>query len=280
MRRVLAIGDVFGKTGRRALSQLLPQARIEFAPDVVIANGENAAGGCGITSKVFDHLTTDLGVNYLTMGNHWHDKPEVHNVLMRTDRIVLPANMSNVPSEIQGLRIVSVEGERPFKFALMNLIGRAFMHGENRCPFTTVDRLMALIPDEVKLRIVDMHAEATSEKQAMGHYLSGRASLVYGTHSHVPTADGRILDGQTGYITDVGMTGAYDSVVGIRKEASIHRMITSLKKGWEPAEKDPWVTFLIADCDEISGKCLELRHVIWKLSEFKFPEEKKEVLST
>jgi calcineurin-like phosphoesterase len=166
--------------------------------------------------------------------------------------------MGNV-EEDQGLRIFSTKaGEQ---IAVMNLHGKAFMYGENRCPFATIDRLMAKIPDRIKIRIVDIHAEATSEKQALGWHLCGRASLVYGTHSHVPTADERILEKKTGFVTDLGMTGGYDSVIGMKKEAAIHRLRTGEPKKFEPSMENPWIFAISATIDEKTGKCTAIERI-------------------
>lgn len=262
MTRILAIGDVMGKSGRRCLEGLLPRARSEFNPDVVIVNGENAAGGFGLTRKIFDQFTGPLGIDCVTMGNHWADKREIYK-FQEDDRLVLPANMANVDQERLGLRVL--RSKAGVEFAVINLLGKAFMHGENRCPFKAADRLMEQIPSRIKIRVIDLHAEATSEKQAMGWHMAGRASLVYGTHSHVPTADERILGGTTGFCTDLGMTGPYDSVIGIRKEAAITRFLTGEKKKWEPATGDPWFYGIVADIDDAKGTCTSIQRIKWPL---------------
>ncbi len=265
MTTILAIGDVMGKAGRRCLDRLLPRAREEFKPDIVLVNGENAAGGYGLTKKIYDEMVGPLGVDAVTMGNHWHDKREIYEFMGTADRMILPANMANVDNEEHGLKIITAKNGQ--SFAVVNLIGKAFMYGENRCPFKAVDRLFDRVPSYVRIRIVDMHAEATSEKQALGWYLKGRASLVYGTHSHVPTADERILGGATGFCTDLGMTGAYDSVIGMKKEAAIARLVTGEKKKLEPATGDPWMYAIVADIDEDTGRCRSIRRVKWPLDD-------------
>jgi len=261
--RVLAIGDIMGKAGRRCLDLLLEKARKEFEPNIVIVNGENAAGGFGLTKKVYEQFINKFEIDAVTMGNHWHDKREIYEYFKHTDKLILPANMANVDQIEDGLRIITAkDGTR---FAAINLIGKAFMVGENRCPFEAVDKLLSLVPEFVKIRIVDVHAEATSEKQGLGRYLVGRASLVYGTHSHVPTADERILEGKTGYTTDLGMTGGYDSVIGIRKEAAITRMTTGERKKFEPATGDPWMCGVVADIDDATGECHKIERFRWEL---------------
>jgi len=263
--RVAAIGDVVGKAGRQSLEHFLPRLRDEFSPDIVLANGENAAGGFGLTRKVFDLLTGSMGIDCITMGNHWHDKREIYDFCEKEDRLVLPANMSNCDDTKHGLKIL--KSRSGVSFAVVNLIGKAFMHADNRPPFPAADKIFARIPDFVKVRLVDMHAEATSEKQGMGRYLCGRASLVYGTHSHVPTADERILDGKTGYITDLGMTGPYESVIGIKVQPALERLISGVKKNFEPASRDLWFCAIIADIDEATGQCQRLQRLRWEVDQ-------------
>jgi hypothetical protein len=270
MIKVLAVGDLMGKGGRRSLAKLLPLATERFQPDIILANGENAAGGFGITRKIYDQLTETIGVDCVTTGNHWHDKKEIYEFLPQVDRLVIPANMMNVSDPQRGVAILqTISG---VSYAVINLIGRAFMHQDNRNPFHAADELLKRIPDSVKIRIVDMHAEATSEKQGLGHYLSGRVSLVYGTHSHVPTADERLIDDQTGFTTDVGMTGAYDSVIGIRKDAAIRRMTSGEKKKFEPASNDLWMCFILAEICPKSGQCHSIKRFRWEYNQM-FPEE-------
>jgi metallophosphoesterase (TIGR00282 family) len=269
MTRILAIGDVMGKAGRRCLEALLPRARAEFSPDLVLVNGENAAGGFGLTEKIYKQFVepapAGLGIDAVTMGNHWHDKREIYQFMGRADRMVIPANMANVEQEDSGLKVLT--GHNGTRFAVINLIGKAFMHGENRCPFKAADKLLDRVPVTVRIRIVDVHAEATSEKQALAWYLAGRVSLLYGTHVHVPTADERVLKGGTGFATDLGMTGPYDSVIGIRKEASIARLMTGEKRKWEPATDDPWLTGIVADVDEDTGRCTRVTRIRWEMGD-------------
>jgi metallophosphoesterase (TIGR00282 family) len=257
-----------GKAGRQCLDRLLGRARADFQPDFLLMNGENAAGGFGLTKKLYDKFTDSMGFDAVTMGNHWHDKREIYDFLPRAERLVIPGNMSNVDRDELGLKIITAKnGER---VAVINLIGKAFMKGENRCPFKTADRLLSFVPESVKIRVVDVHAEATSEKQALARYLAGRISLLYGTHSHVPTADERIISvaaGNTGFTTDIGMTGGYGSVIGIRTEAAILRMLTGEKKRFEPASDDPWFCFIIVDVDTVSGSCLKIQRYRWELSD-------------
>lgn len=245
-----------GKAGRQALVNLLPQIRQEYSPDAVLVNGENAAGGFGLTEKIHDQLIQQLEIDCITMGNHWHDKREFIRFAETAPRVVLPANMMNVNDPRKAVRVLTTKTGK--SFAVMNLVGKAFMHADNVSPFHHLERMMDLIPQSVKVRILDIHAEATSEKQAVAQHLVGRVSLVYGTHSHVPTADERILDQKTGYITDLGMTGPYDSVIGMRKEAAIHRLMTGETRKFQPASKNRWLCAVIADIDETTGICTHI----------------------
>lgn len=263
MMRVVAIGDIMGKAGRRALTELLPLAREKFSPDFIIVNGENAAGGFGLTKKIYDQFTSKLAIDCVTTGNHWHDKREIYQYFRDADRLLLPANMMNVEDIQHGFKILT--SQNGTKVAVVNLIGSAFMHPDNKNPFLIADRIFERIPDHIKIRIVDMHAEATSEKQGLGRHLSKRASLVYGTHSHVPTADERIIDRHTGYITDLGMTGAYESVIGIRTEAALNRMVHGIKKNFSPATEDPWMCFIVADFCSETGSCKKIERFRWEL---------------
>lgn len=252
MIKILAVGDVIGRPGRQALQVGLAKVRESVNPDFVILNGENSAGGFGITRKIFDEFITTFGVDCVTMGNHWMDKRDVYE-FRDHPQIVLPANMSNVDDPTKGLRIL--ESKTGVRVAVMNLLGKVFMKGENSCPFAMVDKMLDLIPSYVKVRLLDVHAEATSEKQGLGQYLAGRLSAVYGTHSHVPTADERILKNFTGYVTDLGMTGPYDSVIGIDPDSAVRRLRTGEKRNFEPAKNDLWFYGILFEINEETGAC-------------------------
>ena len=206
---ILFIGDIVGAPGRRTVEELLPRAVDRYCIDLVVANGENASGGIGITPQVADFLLNQ-GVDVLTSGNHIWKHKEILPYLEDTDRLLRPANY---PPETPGRGLAVVETANGSPVAIINLEGRVFMSAIE-CPFRTVDRLLESLSPEVKIIMVDMHAEATSEKQALGWHLDGRVSAVVGTHTHVQTADDRILPGGTGYISDVGMVGAKNSVIG------------------------------------------------------------------
>jgi metallophosphoesterase (TIGR00282 family) len=231
---ILFIGDIVGRAGRRALRELLPGLRTEFAPDFVVVNGENAAGGVGITPKEADELF-GLGVDVITLGNHTFRHREIWPYLEEQRRIVRPANY--LPSQPgRGTAVVEHGG---VTLGVVNLSGNLFMQAGSPA-LVTVDEALKEVSaaDHV---LVDMHAEATSEKIALGWYLDGRVTAVVGTHTHVPTADARVLPGGTAYITDVGMTGARGGVIGVRKEQSIAMIRTHMPMRLETADEDPWI---------------------------------------
>jgi metallophosphoesterase (TIGR00282 family) len=218
---ILFIGDIVGAPGRRTVEELLPRVVDHYCIDLVVANGENASGGIGITPPVADQFLSQ-GVDVLTSGNHVWKHKEILPYLEDTDRLLRPANY---PPETPGRGLVTVETAAGEPVAVINLEGRVFMSALE-CPFRTVDRLLETLPPKVKVILVDMHAEATSEKLAMGWYLDGRVSAVVGTHTHVQTADERVLPQGTAYITDVGMTGPLNSVIGMKTEVILERFLS------------------------------------------------------
>jgi metallophosphoesterase (TIGR00282 family) len=218
---LLFLGDIVGSPGRRAVEELLYRVVDRHLIDLVVANGENASGGIGITPPVADQLL-NMGIDLLTSGNHIWKHKDIIPYLEDTDRLVRPANY---PPDTPGQGYAIVETAIGEKVAVINLEGRVFM-SPLECPFRTVDAVLALIPPEVKIILVDMHAEATSEKLAMGWHLDGRVSAVVGTHTHVQTADERLLPQGTAYITDAGMTGPINSVIGMKTEVILERFLT------------------------------------------------------
>ena len=242
-----------GRPGRKALTKLLDVARAEFNPDFVIANGENVAGGFGITEKIYNQLVESFSIDAITMGNHWQDKKDIHAIREKENVIVLPANEGNINSVNDGFKIFT--SKSGVRVAVINLIGQVFMNPNNRSPFEAADKILDKIPESVKIRIVDFHGEATSEKQAIAQYLQDKISMLYGTHSHVQTADERLFAGRCGYITDLGMTGPYDSVIGIRTDAALNRFLKGERKKFEPASQNLWLTGVCADIDESTGDC-------------------------
>jgi 2',3'-cyclic-nucleotide 2'-phosphodiesterase len=242
-RRVLFIGDVVGETGRRAVTNTLPVLIDRHAPDLVVTNGENIAGGLGITERTAQKLL-DAGTDVITTGNHVYRHAEVYDYLNRSDRIVRPANyLESNPG--RGYLVHEKNGVR---WAIVNLSGRVFIDAAHS-PFHVADRILKRLEGEADYVIVDFHAEATSEKVALGWYLDGRVLAVLGTHTHVPTADGRVLPGGTAYISDVGMTGPRGGVIGVKREQIIQRFLTQMPVRFETAEEDPWVMGCLVTSD-------------------------------
>jgi len=234
-RRVLFIGDVVGEPGRRALETTLPVLIERMSPDLVVTNGENVAGGLGITERTARKLLA-AGTDVITTGNHVYRHAEAYRFLDESDRIVRPANyLDSNPG--RGHTIVEKSGVR---WAVVNLSGRVFVDAAYS-PFHVADRLIAELRGKADYVIVDFHAEATSEKVALGWHLDGRVLAVLGTHTHVPTADARVLPQGTAYISDVGMTGARGGVIGVKREQIIERFLTQMPVRFETAEDDPWV---------------------------------------
>jgi metallophosphoesterase (TIGR00282 family) len=259
--KILFIGDICGQPGRRAVKDLLPGLVAEFAPDLVLANGENAAGGFGITPPLVEELL-DLGIAVLTSGNHIWDKKEILTYLAdhADGRLLRPANY---PGEAPGRGIYIGKTQTGLDYAVLNVQGRVFMPAID-CPFRTADALLAAIPSEVKIRIVDMHAEATSEKRALGWYLDGRATAVVGTHTHIPTADETVQPGGTAYITDLGMTGPYDSVIGIEKKPIIRKFLEQIPSRFEIAKGDVRLSGVLIEADRATGRALSIQRILRK----------------
>jgi len=249
---IFFIGDIVGAPGRRAVEELLPRVVDHYFIDLVVANGENASGGIGITPQVADQLLSQ-GIDLLTSGNHIWKHKEILPYLEETDRLLRPANY---PPGTPGRGFAIVETAAGERAAVLNLEGRVFM-SPLECPFRTAEQVLASLPKEVKVILVDMHAEATSEKQAMGWFLDGRVSAVVGTHTHVQTADERVLPGGTGYITDVGMTGPVDSVIGMKKEIILERFLTQRPQPFKVAAQNIQLQGVLLKIDG-QGHCQEL----------------------
>jgi 2',3'-cyclic-nucleotide 2'-phosphodiesterase len=257
--KILFIGDIFGHPGRRIVREMLPDLVAEQAPDLILANGENAAAGFGITPSLVDELL-DLGIELLTSGNHIWDRKEIVPYLAEhvDGRLLRPANY---PDGAPGHGLYLGRTRGGVAYAVLNLQGRVFMPSLD-CPFRAADSLLAAIPAEVKVRIVDMHAEATSEKVAIGWYLDGRVTAVIGTHTHIPTADERILPEGTAYITDLGMTGPYDSVIGIEKRTVIEKFLRQMPARFEVARGDVRLCAVLIDADPDSGRARFIRRIV------------------
>jgi metallophosphoesterase (TIGR00282 family) len=261
--RILFVGDVFGSAGRRIVREHLGHVIAERQVDLVIVNAENSAGGFGVTPAIADELF-DLGAHVLTTGNHVWDKREIIDYMQsvpadsheRPRRVIRPANyVAGTPGH--GL----YQGQLPSgqEYAVMNLQGRVFM-ASNEDPFRTADDLLKQIT--AKVIFVDIHAEATSEKMAMGWYLDGRVTAVIGTHTHVPTADDRVLPNGTAYQTDVGMSGPYDSVIGVEKELVLQRFLTGMPAKFEAAKGDPRMAATLIECDAATGRAIATQRLL------------------
>jgi metallophosphoesterase (TIGR00282 family) len=222
--------------------------------DLTIANGENAAGGFGISPQLAEEIF-GYGVNILTSGNHIWDKREIYDYFAREQRLLRPANY---PEELPGKGVIEVEARNGVACAIINLQGRAMMAAID-CPFKKADKIIAELPESTKVRFVDFHAEATSEKMAMGWYLDGRVSAVVGTHTHVPTADTRILTNGTAYQTDAGMTGPYHSVIGVDKDIILQRFLTQMPVRMEAARHGAELHSVIIEVDDATGRATAVR---------------------
>ncbi|MDQ6964479.1 MAG: TIGR00282 family metallophosphoesterase [Mariprofundales bacterium] len=254
--KILIIGDVVGKAGRRALRLGLSVLVDRYMVDFVVANGENLAAGFGITGKCADELFT-LGVDVLTNGNHCWDQKEFLKLIEHDERFVRPANFTKfAPGRGWSVRETAA-GDR---IAVVNLIGQTFMGGWS-CPFLTADAVLAEIPDDVKVILVDMHAEASSEKVGMAWYLDGRVSCVYGTHTHIPTCDEMILPQGTARQCDVGMTGSYQSVIGMKVEIALQRMVQKLPQRFEPVERGGEIRATLLEVDSATGRAISIERV-------------------
>lgn len=255
MLRVLFIGDIVGKGGRRAVKELLPQIVQDNNIDIVIANAENAAGGNGITKEIADELISN-GINFLTMGNHVWDKKDVFDFIDGYPKIIRPANYPpGTPGK--GFNFINY---KDLKVAVVNMSGRVFLNPLD-CPFRTMDAVINIIKDQTNIILVDFHAEATSEKIAFGWYLDGKVSAVLGTHTHVQTADERILIKGTGYISDLGMTGPRNSVLGVKTDLVINKFLTQMPVRFETASGPVQLNGVIIDIDSKTGEATNINRV-------------------
>jgi metallophosphoesterase (TIGR00282 family) len=254
--KVLFIGDVFGQPGRKAVKALVPPLVAGHGISLVVANVENVAGGAGVTPDTVDELLA-AGVHVMTTGNHVWDKREVNDVIGFEPRLLRPANY---PASNPGRGSLVAKTTEGAKIGIINVEGNVFMRAKT-CPFKTAREQIEAIRQETRLIIVDMHAEATSEKKAMGWYLDGQVSLVIGTHTHVQTSDEAVLPKGTAYLTDAGMTGPHESVIGVKKEIVIERFITNMPKRFEPASGNVRLQGAIVEIDPESGKALGIQRV-------------------
>jgi hypothetical protein len=254
--RVLLIGDIVGKPGRQIVETALAGIVDREGLDLVIANGENCAGGAGLTPANYRELI-DAGVNAITLGDHIYRRQEIAGVLETQPNIVKPANY---PAEAPGRELMTVTAKNGLPVAVISLLGRVFMRPVD-CPWTAVDRVLATIPPEIKVIFVDFHAEATSDKQLMGRYLDGRVTAVLGTHTHVATADEQILPNGTAFQCDVGMTGPYDSILGRRYDRVLETTRTFNPTHFEVATGDVRLSGSIVDVDPDTGRALAIRRL-------------------
>lgn len=252
MIKILCIGDVVGKPGRQMLAKHLPLLIRQHELELVVCNAENLAGGSGITPQMFNKLL-HYGVDVVTLGDHVYRKREITASLTSSDRIVRPANIS--PKAIGRIWTVVPTKSQRYNVAVACLLGQLYV-GQNDSPWTVLDRILDEMPMSVKIRVIDFHAQASSEKVAMGWFLDGRVSAVFGTHTHVPTADARVLDNGTAFISDVGMTGPYDGVLGRRKDRVLWAMTTSMPTPFEVAVGDPRLYGLLCTVEPETGKAV------------------------
>lgn len=261
---ILILGDIIGKPGRTAVKKVLPSLIEEKSIDFVIANGENVAGGIGINPRISDYLL-DAGIDVITTGNHVYKKKEIYEYIEIQSRLLKPANY---PPGTPGKGFNIFEPKKPSnkKIAVINLCGRVFI-SELDCPFRSADKILEKVRKETNIILVDFHAEVTSEKIAMGWYLDGRVSAVIGTHTHVQTADEKILYKGTAYITDVGMVGPQDSVIGVEKELIIERFKTQMPQRFVVAKRDVWLNGVIIELEEINGQAISIERLNFKIDD-------------
>ncbi len=254
--RIMAVGDVVGHSGVAYIVANLPRIKKQHSIDICIANGENAATGNGITRKHAQELWY-AGVNLITLGNHVYDKREVIDIFADKLPIIRPANYPEGAPGI-GSRILTAKNH---KIGVLNIVGRVYLHPMD-CPFRAADREIDNLREQgAEIIIADFHAEATSEKVAMGWHLDGRVSGIFGTHTHVQTADERVLPRGTGYITDIGMSGPRDSVLGVKREIALERFITCIPKRFENSEEEAIFNSVVFDIDETNFKCKNIERV-------------------
>ncbi len=251
---LLFIGDIYASPGRRIVAQYLNGIVSAEKIQLVIANAENSAGGFGITPMIAEELF-GLGIDVLTTGNHVWDKREIYDYFAREPRLLRPANYAPT---LPGAGLYIARARNGVEVAVMNLQGRTYMPATD-CPFRRADELLAALSDNVKVRFVDFHAEVTSEKVAMGWHLNGRVSAVVGTHTHIPTADERVLPNGTAYLTDAGMTGSYDSVIGAEKHLALSRFLTAMPVRLETAKGGVEFHGAIVTVDDATGGATSIR---------------------
>ena len=256
--RILCLGDIVGRPGRQAVHDKLPGLVRDRKIDLVIANAENIAGGSGITQNLF-HKVRSYGVHVVTLGDHVFKKVDIIPTMANSERLVRPANLS---PQAAGRGYTVVTADNGVQVAVLTVLGRIFMSQlPADDPFAAADRVLAALPKTVKVIVAEVHAEATSEKVAFGHHLDGRASLVFGTHTHIPTADAKLLERGTAYITDLGMCGPYDSVLGRRKDRVLTHMRTNMPAPFDVAVGDVRLSGVIAEVNAETGRATSVERV-------------------
>jgi metallophosphoesterase (TIGR00282 family) len=255
--RILALGDIVGRPGRQVVHAKLPGIVRESKVDLVIANGENIAGGSGITQNLF-HKLRSYGVDVITLGDHVYRKLDIVPTLQASERIIRPANLA---SEAAGKGSTIVTTNSGVQVCVLSVLGRIYMNLPADDPFAAADRVLERLPRTVKVCVADVHAEASSEKVALGHWLDGRVSFIFGTHTHIPTADAKILPGGSAYISDLGMCGPYDSVLGRRKDRVMKYMTTNMPHSFDVATADVRLCGAIAEIDETTGRATSIERV-------------------
>lgn len=254
--KILFVGDVVGKAGRGILERTLPVIKKKYTIDFTIVNVENAAGGFGVTEALGEEILS-YGVDVMTSGNHIWNRKEVGNYLSRQPRLIRPGNYP--PGTSGNYRYIG-ETSSGFPVAVVNLQGRVFMPVTD-CPFRLAEREVPKLKARSSVIVIDFHAEATSEKVALGRFLDGKVSAVVGTHTHIPTADAQILPKGTAYISDVGMTGSYDSVIGMKLDSSLSRFLTGVPVRFEPATEDPRLSSVLLDIDKSTGQARSIERL-------------------
>jgi 2',3'-cyclic-nucleotide 2'-phosphodiesterase len=258
--KIFLVGDAVGRPGRELINKVVPEYRQSGEADFVIANGENSAHGKGITSETAKDLFKS-GVDVITLGNHAWDNKDVFNFIEQETRLLRPANFGTAPLVPgRGWGVFSLPGREDVKIGVINLIGRVHIGGSH-CPFHEVDRILAELQPQTSIIVVDFHAEATSEKIAMGWYLNGRVSCMFGTHTHVSTADEQILDKGTAYITDLGMTGGHDGVIGVKYPEVISKFLSNLPAKFNVADGMLKLNGALVTIDIETGRATDIRRV-------------------
>jgi len=255
--RILLIGDIVGRPGREAVAKIVPSFRKDRCVDFVVANAENIAGGSGLTPDTVDELF-ESQLDVLTSGDHIWKKRNIYERLEKDHRILRPANY---PESCPGSGAAVFNSSAAKPVAVINVLGRVFMDNIDSCPFKTAENKIQSVSGDTKVILVDMHAEATSEKIAMGWFLDGKASVIFGTHTHVQTADEKIMPHGSAYITDIGMTGSQDSVIGRDKDAVIEHFLNCMPARFEVADKDLELQGALVEVDDRTGKALSIERV-------------------